>query len=169
MANSDIKIDWVDISKIQINEKNRNIHPPEQITEFIKQFKYQGFRQPLIISNQSGKLVVGHGRLAAAEKMGLTKVPVSYQDFSDSDMEYAFATADNALAQWSSLDKAGINIDLKDLGPDLDLSLLGIKDFELEPADFQAGTLDDQDNLDQKQLTKCPECSHVFNHAKNKA
>lgn len=150
---SDIKIEWVDVADIKPNPKNRNTHPPEQIDEFIRQFKYQGFRQPLIVSNQSKLLVVGHGRLIAAKKMGLTKVPVSYQDFSDSDMERSFAVADNGLAQWSSLDLAGVNLDIPDFDPNFDIKLLGIKDFALDPSEkYQDKDADALPNMNTNEL-----------------
>ena len=55
-----------------------------------------------------------------------------YQDFESDEVEYAFIQSDNAIASWSELDLAGINVDLADLGPDFDIDLLGIKDFKLD-------------------------------------
>lgn len=126
----------VPVDKIKPNDKNRNTHSEEQIEHLAKQYAYQGFRNPLIVSNRSGLLVAGHGRLLAAKKAGLTELPVIYQDFDDDTQEYAFGVADNATADWAELDLSGINMDLGDLGPDFNIDLLGIKDFVLEPAEM---------------------------------
>jgi hypothetical protein len=129
-----IKIQSKDISIVKIetikpNPNNRNKHSPEQIERLCEIIRYQGFRIPLVVSNQSGFLVCGHGRLEAAKKMGLAHVPVIYQDFEDAQQEYAAGVSDNSIGSWAELDLVGINADIGDLGPDFDLDLLGIKDF----------------------------------------
>lgn len=141
------KIEWVDINKVKPNPANRNVHPADQITEIVKQIKYQGWRWPIVVSNRSGLIAAGHGRLLAAKKMDLTQVPVIYQDFKDEDQEIAFGVADNAIAKWADLDFSGINLDVEKLGPDFDISLLGIKDFEIDPND-KSGDVVDIKNLE---------------------
>ena len=123
----------VSVKQLTPHPKNRNQHSQEQINRLADIIQYQGWRHPIIVSNLSGKIVAGHGRLAAAKKLKLDSVPVDYQDFPDEDAEYAFLTSDNAIALWAELDLAGINTDLGDLGPDFDLNMLGIKDFTLDP------------------------------------
>lgn len=126
--------------------KNRNQHSKEQITRLAGIFEYQGIRHPIIVSNLSGHIVAGHGRLEAAVKNGYKEFPVNFQDFKDEEQEYAFLVSDNSIALWAELDLSGINIDLPDLGPDFDIDMLGIKDFELEPADKYGDKTDEQDN-----------------------
>lgn len=121
---------------IKFHPKNPNRHPPEQLTRIAKVMDYQGFRRCPTISTLSGCLIVGEGRIRAAhEKLGWTVFPVDYQDYSDSDMEYADMVADNALDDWSTLDYAAINLEVPSLGPDFNVDMLGIKDFVIEPAE----------------------------------
>lgn len=129
------QIKIIPIKEIIPNAKNRNNHPPEQIERLKKIINYQGFRVPVIISNQTGKLVAGHGRLLAAKALGLETVPAIYQDFENEEQEYAAGISDNSVAAWAELDLSGINTDIGDLGPDFDIDLLGIEDFVIEPAD----------------------------------
>lgn len=143
-----LEVKWVELSAIKPNPNNRNKHKKSQIDELIEQIKFQGWRHPLIVSNQSGLLVVGHGRLMAARKMKLEKVPVSYQDFDSFEKEYAFAVADNAVASWSELDLTGIHMDLPKLEP-FEIKRLGIEDFQFEP---KAG--DERGN----RTVICPDC-----------
>lgn len=163
IADHNAKCIFVAIDEIKPNPKNRNVHSDEQITRLVEILKYQGWRHPLIVSNQSGQLVVGHGRLLAAKKLKMKMVPVIYQDFDSMEQEYAFAVSDNAIASWAELDLSGINADVGDLGPDFNLELLGIENFNLDP-EFDPGTENDQGKLDQKELQylECPHCKKQF-------
>ena len=125
----------VKVSDLKNHPKNRNTHPEEQIRRLADILKYQGWRYPIKISKQSGFITAGHGRLLAARINDWEEVPVNFQDYENETQEYADVQSDNAIASWAELDLAQINIDLPDLGPDFDIDLLGIKDFELEPAD----------------------------------
>jgi DNA modification methylase len=123
------------ITELKPHPKNPNSHTKDQIERLSKVMKYQGFRSPIRVSNLSGYIIAGHGRLLAAKKLGLKEVPVIYQDYESDDQEYADLVADNALAEWSELDLGSINTDIADLGPDFDIDMLGLKDFEIEFAD----------------------------------
>lgn len=128
-------IEICDPHNLTPHPKNRNKHSKEQIERLCQILKYQGWRYPIKVSRLSGYITSGHGRREAAIKMGLTEVPVSFQEYESEEQEYADVIADNAIASWSELDMSGINFDLPELGPDFDIDLLGIKDFVLEPAD----------------------------------
>lgn len=125
----------VDISKLKAHPDNRNDHPQDQIERLAKILEYQGWRYPVKVSNQSGFITSGHGRVLAAKHLGWKQVPVNFQDYDSEDQEYADIVSDNAIASWSELDLSTINSDIGDLGPDFDIDLLGIKDFVIEPAD----------------------------------
>lgn len=127
------EIQLVDTSRLVLNPKNNNKHPPEQIERLAKLIQFQGFRNPVVVSNRTGFVVAGHGRIEAAKKIGMNLVPVMYQDFENEAQEYAYLTSDNAIASWSELDLSAVNTEMLDLGPDFDVDLLGIKDFVIEP------------------------------------
>ena len=128
----EIKI--VDIDSIIPNPKNPNTHSKEQIERLCKLIKNTGFRNPLVVSNQTGFLVVGHGRLEAAKNLELKEIPVIFQDFKNEADEYAYMTADNAIGSWSELDLAKINEEVLKF-EELDIEMLGIKDFEIVEAE----------------------------------
>ena len=123
----------VPINQIKPNPKNNNKHTAEQKERARKIFDFQGFRSPLLISNRTGLLVAGNLRLEIAKEKGAKELPCMFQDFDDEAQEYAHLTADNALAAWSELDLSQINQDMLNLGPELDIDMLGIKDFVIEP------------------------------------
>jgi DNA modification methylase len=139
------EIQMVDLDLLVENPKNNNTHPKEQIERLAKLIKHTGFRNPLVVSNRSGYVLCGHGRIAAAKQAGLNELPVIYQDFKDEAEEYAYMTADNAIHNWSSLDLAKVNAEMLDLGPDFDIDMLGIKDFVIEPIEkFEAQSDEDE-------------------------
>lgn len=129
------KYDLVDISKLKPNPKNRNKHDDAQIARLAEILEYQGWRYPIKVSNLSGFISSGHGRLLAAQFLGLKKVPVNYQDYESEEQEYADLVSDNAIALWAEMDMAGINADLPDLGPEFNIDMLGIKNFVLDMSD----------------------------------
>ncbi len=144
--------EWVNPSELRPNPKNPNMHSPEQIDRLAQIIDHYGWRHPIIVSNQSGYIVVGHGRLDAAKRMKLEKVPIEYQDFETPDLEYGFLVCDNGIARQAELNLAQINIDMIDLGP-MDIDLLGIKDFTIEPLD----KLKDGEEIPKKSKA-CPNC-----------
>ena len=143
----------LDRKALKPHPKNRNVHPPEQVARLAQILKYQGWRYAVKISNRSGFITSGHGRIEAAWLNGWDKVPVVYQDYESNEQEYADVTADNAIASWAELDLAAINTDILDLGPELDIEMLGIKDFNVDPSE------NDKPESDAK---KCPYCGEFL-------
>lgn len=136
----------IDTHKLVPHPQNPNKHPDNQIERLAKIIDYQGQRSPIVVCKETGFIVVGHGRLEAMKKLGWDKVAVNYQTFKDDAQRYAHMTADNAIAEWAALDLAQINADMLDLGPELDLELLGIEDFVLEPIEkLDPGLVDEDD------------------------
>ena len=130
-------IDLVSPAELIPHPKNMHEHGPEQIARLCKLIEYQGFRNPLVIQKGTGLVVAGHGRLEAAKQLNIEKVPVTYQEFESEEQLYAYMVSDNAIGKdtWATLDLGKINQDFLDLGPDLDIEMLGLKDFEIEPLD----------------------------------
>lgn len=56
----------VDIAKVVPNPKNPNQHPKKQVELLAQIIRGTGWRNAITISNRSGFVVKGHGRLAAA-------------------------------------------------------------------------------------------------------
>lgn len=128
-------IELVDVNSLVPHPKNCHDHPKEQIERLAKIIEYQGFRSPLTVQAGTNLIVTGHGRLMAAKKLGMKEVPVTYQEFESDEQLYAHLVADNAIGKdtWATLDLSTINMELENLGPDLDIDMLGLKDFVIEP------------------------------------
>lgn len=158
-------VQLIDIERLKPRIGNRNSHPQEQIEALANQYKYQGFRNPIIVSNQSGQIVCGTGRYLAAVRAGLKEVPVLFQDYESDEQEYAHHVADNGLSLWSDLDLSGINNDLAMLGPDFDINMLGIKDFVLDLSEKDVKNTSEELDLNDfdKFQHQCPKCGFEWN------
>jgi len=119
----------VPISELKLNPNNRNVHSKEQIERLAEILKYQGWRYPVKVSNQTETVSSGHGRVEAALHNKWTHVPVNFQDYDTPEQQYADEIADNAIASWSELDLSGVQMDIKGLASDFDTVYLGIQDF----------------------------------------
>ena len=130
-------VEVISIDLLKPHPQNMHNHSDEQIDRLCKLIEYQGFRIPLTVQKDTNLIVAGHGRLLAAKKLGAEKVPVIYQEFESSEQLYAFMVSDNAIGKdtWATLDFSQINNDITALGPDFDIDMLGLKDFEIEVAD----------------------------------
>lgn len=113
----------VDISDLKPNPANPNMHPDEQLRLIAKALN-EGWREPITVSNRSGLIVRGHGRLMAAKAMGETQVPVDYQDYESEFDEMSDLVRDNELSRQSMFDLPV----LKDIIEGFDV---GVGDLEL--------------------------------------
>lgn len=114
------------------NPKNPNRHPEAQVELLAKNIKYFGWRHPVTASKRSGFIVAGHGRLAAAKKLGAAIVPVDYQDFNSDAEETAVLVADNKLAELSETSEDDLRKILSELDGIVDLELTGFSETEVE-------------------------------------
>lgn len=123
----------VSINQLKPNPKNPTTHSDDQITKLAKIIQAHGWRHPITVSNLSGLVVSGHARLMAAQKLGLDKVPVDYQDFSSQAEEMAVLVADNKIAELSETDSQKMMTIVKELeAAEYDLELTAIDPDDLQ-------------------------------------
>ena len=107
--------------------KNAKKHPSEQVKMIAKSIKEFGFRQPIVV-DQNNVVVIGHGRLLAAKRLRMKKVPVERISDLTEEQIRALRVADNSVAEseWNldllAEEIADLNIDMEDFGIDIDLT-----------------------------------------------
>jgi len=115
-----------DVVALVPNPRNPNKHPDEQISLLARIIKAQGWRAPITVSNRSGFVVRGHGRLEAAKRLGVDVVPVDRQDYANEAEEWADLIADNRLAELAETDESLLKDLLTEVaGTNLDPELTG--------------------------------------------
>jgi site-specific DNA-methyltransferase (adenine-specific) len=125
----------ININDIKPYAKNAKKHPTEQIGRIANSLREFGFRQPLVI-DKNNVLVIGHGRLAAAKRLGYDTVPCLYADDLTDDQIKALRLADNKTNE-SDWDFDFLNIELDDI-TDIDMSQFGfdLGDDDVEPPEI---------------------------------
>lgn len=116
--------------------RNARVIPEPAIAKVAASITEFGFRNPIIVDAE-GVIVAGHTRLLAAQRLGLTHVPVLVAGDLTPAQVKAYRLADNRTGQEASWDIELLAIEIEDLaGLDFDLSLTGFETDEL--AGFQA-------------------------------
>jgi len=125
-----MKIQEIAVDKLIPYAKNSRTHSPEQVGQIAASIKEFGFRNPILVDGVG--IIAGHGRLMAAQKLGLDKVPtIDCSDMTESQKK-AYIIADNKLAMNAGWNTAMLSIEMKDLEDEgFDLTLLGFDDKEL--------------------------------------
>ncbi|MDF2572054.1 MAG: hypothetical protein K0R55_3658 [Sporomusa sp.] len=130
----------MDVVRLVPNPRNPNQHGNKQIELLAKIIKSQGWRAPITVSNRSGFVVRGHGRLLAAQSLGVGQVPVDRQDYATEAEEWADLIADNRIAELSQVDDAMLAGLMSDITiTDFDIGLTGYSEKQLDNlmADFK--------------------------------
>lgn len=100
----------------------------EAVARSIQEF---GFRQPIVVDDE-GVIIIGHTRLKAARRLGLTEVPVHVAHGLSPEKIKALRIADNKTAEIAEWNLELLPIELSELqGMDFDLGLLGFDQDEL--------------------------------------
>lgn len=140
----------VDIEKVVPNPKNPNQHPKKQLELLAKIIKGQGWRNAITVSNRSGFVVKGHGRLAAAAMLGSPSVPVEFQNYESEAAEHADMVADNRIAELSENSTEILAEVLTELSKeDIDFAMTGYTDEDLEDLIGEIAGEDDPSANDQ--------------------
>lgn len=123
-------VEFIKVSDLKPYENNAKKHDDAQIDQIINSIKEFGWRQNLVVDNNN-VVIIGHGRLAAAEKMGLDVVPcIRATDLTEEQIK-ALRIADNKIAEHSSWDNDLLGEELKALADAVDMTDFGFGDFEL--------------------------------------
>jgi len=123
----------VEIEKVTGHPRNPNKHGDEQIALLAKIIKASGWRNPICVSNRSGFIIKGHARLMAARVLGVSHVPVEYQDYESEAAEYQDMIADNRIAELAERDMGIIKDLLEELDTGAnDMDLTGYVEAEIE-------------------------------------
>lgn len=121
----------VPIEKLVEHPRNPNRHPDKQLELLAKVIQVQGFRRPIVVSNRSGFVIVGHGRLQAARLAGMDAVPVDYQDYENEAEEWADMVADNKIASMADFDNEALANMFEELN-DFDEELFGMVQHDID-------------------------------------
>jgi DNA modification methylase len=126
-----MQIKEIEVSKLIPYANNSRTHDDAQVAQLAASIKEFGFRNPILVDGVG--IIAGHGRLMAARKLGLDKVPtIDCSDMTETQKK-AYIIADNKLALNSGWDTNLLSLELEQLDADgFNLELLGFDSKELD-------------------------------------
>jgi DNA modification methylase len=131
---SSLNIAYVSTAALIADPANARTHSEEQVGKIVRSIERFGFNNPILV-DQSGQVIAGHGRLRAAQRLGMQNVPSIRLDHMTSAQRKAYALADNRLAELAGWDKEILAIELQGL---LEID----RDFEITDIGFEMAEID---------------------------
>jgi hypothetical protein len=111
--------------------RNSRTHSEAQVTKIASSIKEFGFINPVVTDGKNG-IVAGHGRVLAANKLGLKEVPCVEAAHLTEAQKRAYVIADNRMALDAGWDADMLKIELGELkGLNFDLALTGFDPGEV--------------------------------------
>ena len=148
---NELKVQYVPIDEVIPYENNPRLNDSavDAVANSISEF---GFKVPIIV-DKDNVIVAGHTRLKAAEKLGLTEVPVTVASDLTPEQVKAFRIADNKTAGLAEWDDAKLSEELKSLDKLFEMTDFGFGEFELQllKADYTPEPYNDKEYDDYEQ------------------
>jgi DNA modification methylase len=125
------RIEQWPLERLKPYARNAKTHGADQVAKIAGSMAQFGWTVPVLVADD-GELIAGHGRILAAEQLGLTEAPVIVLGHLTEAQRRAYRIADNRLVE-SPWDEALLAGELQELAADdFDLSLVGFSDAELD-------------------------------------
>lgn len=132
--------------------KNPRKHSKAQIKQIATSIQTFGFKIPVLV-DVGKQIICGHGRVLAAQQLGLDSIPViQCDDLTDAQIR-AFMIADNKLTENSTWDDVLLGEHFKvlsdlDLNFDLEVTGFDYGDIETLIIDYEAQTVGEDDSAE---------------------
>lgn len=111
--------------------RNPRTHTDEQVAKIAASIVEYGWTNPVLVDGDNG-IIAGHGRMAAARKLGLDEVPVIELAHLSPSQKRAYVISDNRLALDAGWNEELLALELAELSDaGYDLTLTGFEDAEI--------------------------------------
>lgn len=128
-----MKIEQIALDRLIPYARNSRTHSDEQVAQVAASIREFGFTNPVLIDGEGG-IIAGHGRVMAARKLAMDKVPCIRLAHLTEAQRRAYVIADNKLALNAGWDDAMLALEFKEL------QALG---FDVELTGFSLGDIDE--------------------------
>lgn len=145
---ADLQVTMVPTDELVMYEGNAKLHPHEQVDQIAASIEEFNFADPIAAwHNEDGESVIieGHGRLMAARKLGIEKLPVIYLDYLSDEQRRAYTLVHNQTTM-----NSGFDIDI--LQSELDkIASIDMTEFDFDVVASEQD-LDDMDVPDLEEV-----------------
>jgi hypothetical protein len=132
----DLTVELSPTAALTAYSRNAHTHSKKQIRQIAESIRVFGWTNP-ILTDANGVVIAGHGRLAAAEMLGLDRVPVIRIDDMTEAQKRAYILADNKLAENAGWDQELLRLELQgllEMEPDFAITATGFSMGEIDLA-----------------------------------
>lgn len=129
-----LKIINIPTNEIRAYANNAKNHPETQVAQIAESIRQFGFNNPILI-DESGEIIAGHGRLAAAHVIGLETVPTIRLSHLSPAQKRAYRLADNKIAENGGWNTDLLRLEISELETicnDFDISITGFDSIEID-------------------------------------
>lgn len=133
------------INALRLEGRAARTHSERQLRALVASIKRFGFVTPVLV-DETGLVLAGRARLAAARELGFSDVPTLRLDHLSASEKRAYVLADNRIAELAGWSKDLLALELKELSVldrDFELEITGFSALEIE-----ALTIDDETGPD---------------------
>lgn len=124
------KIKMISVDALIPYAMNARTHSDDQITQIASSIKEFGFTSPILTDGDNG-IIAGHGRLQAAKKLNLDKVPCIELKHLSPTQKRALILADNKIALNSGWDEEMLKLELEALGEHVEMAGFSVDELNL--------------------------------------
>lgn len=115
MDNLNLKIEYIDVDKLNVYEDNAKTHTDYDVSQIKKSIEKCGFADPVGIWSDKNIIVEGHGRIMAAKELGIKQVPCVRLDYMTDEQRKKYAILHNKTAELSEWDNFILGKNLEEL------------------------------------------------------
>jgi len=108
------KVERRKVSDLIPYARNSRTHSDEQIAQIAASIKEWGWTVPVLV-DEDGGIIAGHGRIMAAQKLGLADVPCMVASGWSEAQKRAYVIADNKLTINSAWDMDMLKLEMQDI------------------------------------------------------
>lgn len=113
------RVQEVALAELKPYERNAKLHPEEQIQKIAKSIEEFGFVNPVLI-DENKNVIAGHGRIEAAKRIGLEKVPCVYVEGLTDEQRRAYILADNKIFELGAWNDLNLKTEMSEVNFDFD-------------------------------------------------
>lgn len=129
-----LRIEYKQLSSLRPYPTNARTHSRHQIRQIANSIVAFGFTNPILI-DKNNTIIAGHGRLRAAELLGIEQVPTIRLEMLTESQIRAYVLADNKLALNAGWDKSILAIEFEQLlaiDEEMDITVTGFEIPEID-------------------------------------
>ncbi|MBL0320101.1 MAG: site-specific DNA-methyltransferase [Alphaproteobacteria bacterium] len=128
---TDLNVQFIPVTQLIPYARNARTHSEEQVSQIAGSIAEFGFVNPILMGDDN-IIIAGHGRLSAAQRLGLKEVPTIILSHLTENQRRALIIADNKIALNAGWDEEMLRLELQELKlDDFNLELIGFSDEEL--------------------------------------